>query len=337
LNALVFVLAAAALFVLARRGGNAILPMVVLALHPLLVALTGMLLAESLFVALLLWALALQRMKSPVAIAASGVLWALATLTREIALPFFLVSVVLDSSVRSDGTRLRRVAALLVAAYVLTLSPWLVRNAVVLGSPVISATSGFNLWATNQRDLTEAYGWRSDDLGTYYRRYLEFSTHELERDRIALRRGLTFIAEELPHWFYRKAWSGIGHLLEPDNYVMRWGIRYQIYGPLSPGTERLLVAVTTVGELLVLLWGIYALLSPESFARRLEILGMIGAGVAVHVVTLADSRHRLGLEMLLLAMAGCRSKPFSRGRLGFACVICVWLLLVAAASGGANR
>ena len=72
----------------------------------------------------------------------------------------------------------------------------------------------------------------------------------------------------------------------------------------------------------------------KSFALLRESwVGMIGAGTVIHLVTIADSRHRLGLEVLFLAMAGCRMLPFTARRLVLAASLLALLVLLSATAG----
>ena len=85
---------------------------------------------------------------------------------------------------------------------------------------------------------------------------------------------------------------------------------------------------------MILVWGIYALLSLEGSGRRLLIVSMLAAGVLVHVVTIADSRHRVGLELLFLATAGCRVGPVSARRLWLTALLMAGLVGISAGAAG---
>jgi hypothetical protein len=336
LNAAFYLLTAAGLVVLASRWSRAVFPTAVLALHPVFVGFAGLLLSETLFAAALVWAFALQQRGGPWALAGSGFLWGLAALTREIAIPFFALSLLIHSRRLPGRLSRARGAAILLATFALTVTPWLVRNQQALGVPVFTTSRGFNLWAGNEAEVSPAYAWHSHKLGVHYRHYLEFSDSELERDAVAMRRALRFIRDEQPRWIIRKTWEGISHLLEPYNYVMRQ-LRQAGYGRLSPLERGAVASITLLGELAVIGWGVWTLLSLRRSPRRFLVVAMLAAGVAVHVVTLSDSRHRLGLELLFFLTAGCRFQPFAARRVRLALLLVAALVVIGLLSPGRSQ
>jgi len=312
INVFAFLLAAWGLVVLANGWRNAVVPMAVLAFHPLLVAFSWLLFSEEIFLALFIWALALQRISTGSALIASGIVWGLVALTRTIGLPFFLVSLFLHSRAFPSRLSTRRSSALLLLGFAVTITPWISRNYQELGAPVLSTSAGFNLWVGNSRDLNPAYEWRAEELGAFLLRYREFSEEELERDRIAMGRALDFIAEEQPTWVFRKAWEGITHLLAHENYVLRRLHRHSFALTL---TERDVIAVVTLGgEFAVVIWGLWLLFSVRPSGRLVLVMALILVAVAVHVTTIGDSRHRLGIEFLFFGLAGCEARVFSLRR-----------------------
>jgi hypothetical protein len=333
LNALWFALAAGGLVALAGSWCRALVPVAILALHPVCLAHAGFVLNENLFLALLFWALALQERPGPGARAAAGALWGLAALTREIALPFFALSLAQQGLRAWLGLETWRRAAVLGLAFAATLAPWLIRNAALEGRPVFTTSSGFNLWAGNQSELAPAYSWQSHRLGLYYQHYLGFGASELERDDVARARALAFIGAEQPRWLWRKPWMGLTHLFEPDNYAMR-RLRLGHYGPLAPAARRALAVATLLGEALVLAWGIFRLARLPPSPRRNLVVGMLGVAIAIHILSVADARHRLVLELLPLATAGARLAPRAPGRLALAGAALCCVLAIAFLSPG---
>ncbi len=333
LNAVWFLLAAGGLVALAGGWSRALVPVAILSLHPVLVGHAGFVLNENLFLALLFWALALQERGGTGARAGAGALWALAALTREIALPLFLWNLALQGlRAARGGVRWRHCAALGLA-FAACVTPWLVRNARVEGRPVFTTSSGFNLWAGNQAEVAPAYSWQSHQLGIYYRHYLGFGASELARDDVARELAFAFLRAEQPRWLWRKPWMGLSHLFEPDNYVLR-RVRLGHYGPLAPGTRRALALVTLAGEGLALAWGILRLLRLRPSNRRSLVLGMLLAAGGIHLVAVADARHRLVLELLPLATAGARLRRPSAARLALAGATTLLLVALAGLSPG---
>lgn len=336
INVAAYLLAAAAVIALAARPSRALAPSAVLALHPVLIAFSGYLLSESVFLALVLWAFCLQWRDTPASLAAAGILWGLASLVREIAILLFLVSALFQF-----GGRLRKSAvwmkpAVLGLAFAAAIAPWVVRNALVLGAPVFTTSSGFNLWAGNQDEIDGAYAWNSEQLGRYYASYEAFAPGELERDAAARSKAFAFIADEQPRWLVRKPWMGLTHLLEPDNYALRRA-RAGHYGELGPVGRRLIAFVTLAGEAAVVVWAIGTLLSLRASRPRNAVIGMILVAAAIHVLMVANSRHRLPLELLVLMTAGCRFKPFAPRRVGIALLATALLVAIGLTSPGRAR
>jgi hypothetical protein len=322
--------AAAALIALAASWSRALVPLAVMALHPVWIGHAAFVLSENVFLALLLAALAFQEQKGTRCAAVAGLLWGLAALTRQIALPFFALAVLVRW--RSGGAGHLATATLLVV-FTATVAPWLVRNAQVEGRAVFTTSSGFNLWAGNQDEVRPAYSWQSHRLGDYYTRYLDFAEAELERDDEARRRALRFIAEAQPDWLWRKPWMGVTHLLEPDNYVLR-RVRLEHYGPLQTSSRRAIGFLTLVGEFAVLAWAVWTMLALRPAPRRTLVLAMILVGAAIQIVTVGNARHRLMLELLVLCTAGLRFRPPARWRVAAALGVAAALAGVGLVSPG---
>ncbi|MCE9628042.1 MAG: glycosyltransferase family 39 protein [Candidatus Eisenbacteria bacterium] len=117
--------------------------------HPLLIFFSGYLLTESLFCVLVLAALhsSVMWLKQPKGSRAftAGVWWALATLTRPTALPLpFMVALWAWAPLGlmlQPAERAKQVGMVFLAL-VLVISPWAVRNTIVLGEFVLVTTGG---------------------------------------------------------------------------------------------------------------------------------------------------------------------------------------------------
>jgi 4-amino-4-deoxy-L-arabinose transferase-like glycosyltransferase len=87
----------------------------------------------------------------------AGVLWAMAIYTRPqllLAVPIAGGLAVLAFAIR-DGSYLKRFAVQAVVL-ALVLSPWVMRNAVVMGKPTLSTITGYGLWGShNERTFTD--------------------------------------------------------------------------------------------------------------------------------------------------------------------------------------
>lgn len=171
LNALLGALAVALLALLARRlwgRGAALVAGGLAAVHPPLVLVGSSLMAEPLYVALVLTATlaALAQRDAPGGVRwalAAGVLAGLAALTRSNGLIVLLPLALLAWTARPRWSRRALAApAAMVAAFALTLAPWTVRNAVVLDAFVpVSTQSGFALAGTYNDQAREFRGFRA--------------------------------------------------------------------------------------------------------------------------------------------------------------------------------
>ena len=86
-------------------------------------------------------------------------------------------------------------------------------------------------------------------------------------------------------------------------------LRSRGYGAIPRSVQRGVALVALAGELAVVFWGSWTLLSLRPSGRRRLVVLMFAAGALVHLITLSDSRHRLGLELLFFLVAGCRFQP----------------------------
>jgi 4-amino-4-deoxy-L-arabinose transferase-like glycosyltransferase len=124
-------------------------------LYPLLLFYTGTLLSETLgimLLALALWLVWLLRNKSAIWFAPVGVVLGLTALTRQTALPIAVVIVLWTVVGRqAAGWRRRLSPALIILTFMaVTLTPWAVRNYLVLGKFVpLTSQGGGSLWVAN--------------------------------------------------------------------------------------------------------------------------------------------------------------------------------------------
>lgn len=120
------------------------------AVYPAFIASDGAIMSETLFTALvagaLLQALRLLEQPSNRGVAGLGILIALATLTRSEGL--LLLPLLVMLVVRSPGVRLPAVITAAVSC-ALVLAPWVIRNWVELGHPVLSDNQGITVAGAN--------------------------------------------------------------------------------------------------------------------------------------------------------------------------------------------
>jgi hypothetical protein len=259
--------------------------------------------SETLFVVLLWWAieraLDADASGSTRTGAVSGLLWGLATLTRELAL--YLVPLValwmLRPRSRHAGEREHtRVApaATLVLASLLTVAPWTVRNAIVFRAFVPVSTMGsLNLWQGNTT-LTH--------LQIY--EVLAGIDGSVAQDRYCRQMAWQTIAARQPGWIFEKLVEQMPEFWKPGSEVLDHLLGRQACGPLTTaslvGLELLLVLpyLALLGLLLV------GLARLRFGAAAWLLLLLLAAYNAAHVVAYATTRFRLPVMPVLFVLAG---------------------------------
>ncbi len=162
------------------------------ALDPSALVRTFSLLTETLFTFLFLVAnfFLIQYASKPAAksLITSAVLLGVAALCRPVALYFFVPAAAMLFFTNSSSLKIRaKNAAIYVAVFVLTLSPWLVRNKLMFGMAQLTSIQGINLLLMNAAFLKAAQ--EHIDYATAEQRL------EAEADSLMLARG--FIAEKI--------------------------------------------------------------------------------------------------------------------------------------------
>jgi hypothetical protein len=249
--------------------------------------------SEILLIALLWWAferlVASERGSAGVAMAA-GLLFGLAALTRETALPFVPVAALWLAFGREAGRR-RAVAFLLAATVVL--APWTLRNFALTGGFVpVTARGGYHLWVANaERPEKEIY-----------REYHEVQGGPIAQERYARREALRSILDRQPRWLLDKithempAFWGIY-----DMVVLH--VERRAYKGLPASINRLVAAVTVLPYLVVLGLAVPALASLRRDRPTLLLIGFLLYYLAFHVVTFGFPRYRMPLLPVLFLLA----------------------------------
>ena len=321
-----------------RRAG--LLAAAFAAFYPDLVWFATRFWSETLFIVLLWWAiertLAADRAGSLRTAAVAGVLWALATLTRELGL--YLVPLAALWMLRPRAgtpagkwwSRLRpaparsALAGTLVLVSLIGIAPWTIRNAIVFRAFIpVSTMGGLNLWQGNTT-LTH--------LQIY--EVLARIEGPVAQDRYCRRMARETIAARQPAWVFEKLAEQMPEFWKAGSEVLDHLVGREACGPL---TTRALVPIELVLVLpyLALLGLLVVGLARLRFgAGAAFLLLLLAAYNAAHVVAYATPRFRLPVlpvvflvAAALLAERAEALRPL-RGRRA-ACL--VLLVLVAAA------
>jgi 4-amino-4-deoxy-L-arabinose transferase-like glycosyltransferase len=261
----------------------ALLAAAIAAFYPELVWFTSHFWAETVFTALLWWAmerlLAADARGSTGAALASGLLWGLAILTRETVLYFLPIAALWLAWRRAGGAR-RAVLLLLVSAFVVL--PWTLRNWLVFDTFVPVSTSGaLNLWQGNTRlSRQEVY---EEDWAVRGR---------IPKYEHARRRAIEAILERQPLWILEKLrdevpafWAAHG---QPIVHLERGA-----YGTVARSRGYAAVAIVLLPYLAVLVLFVAGVATLPRGRAPLLLLGFLAFYVLLHVVAHGYPRYRL--------------------------------------------
>lgn len=268
------------------------------ALYPFALFYQGLMLSETLFTTLLLAAVAALYWWREDGMRINGRLvvvclcFSAATLTKATltALPPLLIA----ATALAAGASLRRAGTILLTAaclYGAFLSPWWVRNAVVLGAFVPFTTgSAQNLYLGNNPYNPDAgIDWSTNADTALVKRLLAMP-NEVER-QAAFSRVATDYIKENPATFVRAAVKKFIRLWSPVSNAPEF--RTGIYAVVSAASFTPVLAL--------------ALLCVVRLRRQWRLLAplylIVGYFTFVHVVTIASLRYRLPIEPLLILLA----------------------------------
>jgi hypothetical protein len=267
----------------------------IVTVYPVHVGYSALFMSETLYVTLLLVALALLfRPGAPRSITTvAGLVFAAACLVRGVPTPF--IAVVLLWAVAGGWWDVRegvRRAGAFALGLALVLGPWTARNAVVFGEFIpTDCQTMYNLWQGNN----PAGGWNL----ALARRYHAHSTSPAVREAWAREKVLDHVLRDPASWAAEKVTGQVPHLLGGMDAFHRNLLRRDRFGELSARGEAGVAALSTAAWLLVGTLGLAGLVLLPSDRRRTLVLLFGAFVVCVHVVGFAHARHRLPLEPLL--------------------------------------
>jgi hypothetical protein len=269
--------------------------------------------SETLFVALLWWAIELvlrsDASSATGAAAFGGVLWGLATLTRELSLylaPFVVLWLLRGwrpwQGLRASAVVRRAVSFAL--GLVLTLLPWTIRNAIVFHAFIpVSTMGGLNLWQGNvpltHLEVHATLGRIADPV---------------ERDRRARQLAWEVIRARQPGWFLEKLYWQMPEFWKPSSEILDHVLRAPCRR-LGAAARMTLKAVVAAPYLVLLALSLFGLARARPRAGPLLLLVLLGAWNLAHVVAYATTRFRLPMlpvVFLFAAAAVSRDSPLAR-------------------------
>jgi len=304
------------------------------AVYPDFIAFSHYLFSETLFTVLLVGAIlalvAWDRKPRFWTAAGAGVLFGLATLTREIAIPLAGAGVAWwwfrAKPIQRD--RALRHGALLALTLAVTVLPWTLRNFAVLDRfvPVsnagwLNARSGNTLgdpdWMRPQGGMLEGF------RNTYFAIPDEMARADYARDQ-----SLALIRSEQPAWIFKKFARTVVLLGSPDSYLFK-KISRGAYPGISMETVRALLLLGGVSTAAILLLALPGWVAARGGGARSLALAVAGVSFGVHLVANASPRYRFPL--MPLAMVFAASTVVRPGRVLGSLRPAEWVCVAAAA------
>lgn len=260
------------------------------AVYPHLVFWTGYVLTETLYVFLLVAAIAsaiaVLRQGDPTTRfgTLSGAVFGAAALVRPIALGLGILLVAMGLALRSY----RKPALFGLAALTLVMAPWVVRNVTVLGSPVITSTeSGYVLWQGNSPDATGGTRGYVDHLD-FTPLHLPEEMTEVERDAEYRRGALEWMSdnpEDVAALAPKKLWN--------------------MWRPVYEGASLFNILVTSMTYIPLVVLSILGLYRVRRHPIGILLITAVSYHLVVHGLVTGMIRFRLPVEaLLLIAVAG---------------------------------
>lgn len=230
----------------------------------------------------------------------SGIVLGLATLTRgtTLFLPVFLMPILLLQYGRRAGLRGMQSAALLVAGFIMTLSPWVARNYLVHHAFIPSSTSNGPLLHGSSEDF-----WLISDREKNLPDYFDYLREE---------KGIAGPANPNPSWvekddFYKRAaiemykerWDS-----DPLSFLPFLGKKFfRLWYATETGNNTKIVAALNIPIYVLFLVGLWACVRRRLQASYL-LLTLLFYFVALHVLVFGYFRYMIPVMPYIILIAG---------------------------------
>lgn len=278
------------------------------AVYPQFIRYSGNLYVETLFILLFLSALvslfdAVQKPSFSRSMMA-GFLLGLSALVREIAL-FMILPILLWALLTkkdsSEKTQRRKGLITLVVFFVLTISPWTLRNYLLFHSFIpISTNGGFNFYMGNNPQATGEY---NSDIDTKIKWPFPLSSEtpeellslEVEAAKTGYKKGINFIIQNPAH-FFQLALKKFAVLWRPPTYNLNLRENF------NETIFRILWLISYLVLLILAFPGMW--ISLKKFGREWTLFHLLIFSVTgVHMLVFSATRYRLPLIPLLMIFA----------------------------------
>ena len=298
LQALIGSLLIPAIFRVAGRAfgvRTAVAAACIAAFYPELVWYSAHFWCETLFLAILWWAverlMAADETSSIRTAAVAGALFGLAVLTRETILYLVPLCALWLGWTR---TRPRPALALTVLASTFAVvAPWTARNWIQFGAFIpVSTGGGLNLYQGNA----------SIPRGDVYNEYYE-KEGKVEQYQWARMAGLQAILKRQPFWLFEKIRDEGPKLAELDSLALIH-LRRRAYEDPSCGAYRGVAVIVIAPWILIALGSMVALARAPANRNTVLLVGLLVAYLLLHIATHGFSRYRLPVVPVFMILAG---------------------------------
>lgn len=268
------------------------------AFYPELIWYSAHFWCETLFLALLWWAIerltAADETSSIRAAAFAGVLFGLAVLTRETIL--YLVPLGALWLGWTRGRKRPALALTLIATTFAVVAPWTARNWIQFGAFIpVSTGGGLNLYQGNAGIS------RSDVYNEYYEK--EGKVEQYQWARMA---GLRAILSRQPYWLFEKIRDEGPKLAELDSLALIH-LRRRAYDEPSCAVYRGVSVIVIAPWVLIALGSMVALARAPVNRQTVFLSGLLIAYLLLHIATHGFSRYRLPVVPVFMILAASLS------------------------------
>lgn len=243
----------------------------------------------------------------------AGVALGLAVLTRATVAPFVALCPVWAAVfVGVEWRRRFSAAGLLGATVLLVVGPWMIRNFVVVGRPVVTSLTGYLLWVGNNEYTFSRYPEESIDLS----RDVAAAHLTSEEAEDLLRSSRNEITES--DWYSHRAVAYMrSHVQETLLSAVR-KVRVAFSWRFSPrrGTFEQLVYFLSYTPILIL-GAVGAFLARREWRECVPVYLLVASFVCVTAVFWSHTAHRTFLDVYLIVFAASaleRAGPYLAGR-----------------------
>lgn len=269
-----------------------------------------------------------------------GLIWGYAVLVRAsfmlslILIPiyiFFFRKQLFEGYSKTRLFKAIKSTLLFLCGVILILSPWLIRNKLVIGTFTIATQGGFTFWAGSNPNAT----------GTWYHKIEETDERfniedEALRDKLFYQEGLRYAVNN-PHRFFITGIKKLGYLFSSERMILLYFTKdegkartsTEVYRDINPW----IIAFVNLPYFTIMILGTFGILSFRK--KRFFIYGFTITWILVFFLFVALARYHYVLipffilgTIQTISFKGRIFKEMSRLHLVIAIIFCVFLISV---------